>query len=54
MSCCNNNSENLTSLCALRKILNCIGCLNTQDLIALRDICDRILDSGSCECMNDH
>ncbi|WBY64980.1 MAG: hypothetical protein ACFWUD_00155 [Thermocaproicibacter melissae] len=53
MACFNNcsNSENLNSLCALRRILNCIGCLNTQDLIALRDIVDRILDGGSCDCI---
>ena len=46
----NNGNNSVNSACALRKILNCLDNLNTQDLATLRDICDRILDSNGCGC----
>lgn len=43
---CNSNS-NSSSACALRKILNSLDDLTTQDLETLSDVIDRILD---CNC----
>lgn len=47
MACCGNSGSNAatTSACALRRILNNINCLTNQDLAALRDVIDRILDN---------
>jgi two-component SAPR family response regulator len=48
MACCSNN-DNSTSACALRRILRNLDCLSEQDLRALRDVIDRILDRD-CDC----
>ena len=53
MSCSNGNNNSVRSACALRKILNCLDCLNRQDLETLDDIVDRILhshDDNDCDC----
>jgi hypothetical protein len=43
MSCCSNKTDNSSSACALKDILDNLDNLNTQDLCTLKCVIERIL-----------